>query len=493
MEYRRKKATNEIWRNCSKYLNIICTKARQIKNKETIFDMNRKSRLYLIFSTIGLIGIAAIVALVVMLRVPDKQSSVIVKPMVNVDSGNRIAANKNIQATKPTTVPGIESFDFDSMNVAWEKHRDFELGIEFEFPKVFETIESKNESSSCTFSGVPLTLPICQHRALYIPKLGESSLFLAAYGLGFEHVGRGAYWGDAAGKITNEEVVKLYCNEKTKCKVYSTAQGLKVAKREAYLGFGEGEEFVTYYLYPGIPYLNGIAISTERLAERVGKQDAEFIIDRVVESLRALNEENNSDWRTYTNQQALFGLNIPPGYSLKEQSGNSSGEANNQDATMVTVTITDPSGGDILTVNTATKGFQAQIIEGCCAYYTSKPIDTRLAIDDIEKLLSGFYPFATRKTIVSSNVAIRFYRMFSYGDVWAFDTLLIPREAAEGIFGNIVVSGPFLPGVEHVDETSRDKLKEKILTKEYLSDLGLASRVKMFEKIIRTLTIGKIN
>ena len=136
-------------------------------------------------------------------------------------------------------------------------------------------------------------------QTLLFSKYNDNGLFLTAND-GEESIGRGAFWGDEAYSITNQEYINNFCEGKENCTIGVNNHGIKFAKvvDEKYTAdlscsiepennSCKTERAVFYYLYNPDSKYKGIVLSDARLnnAPELDLNDKEYLMDMIVSSI----------------------------------------------------------------------------------------------------------------------------------------------------------------------------------------------------------------
>lgn len=240
-----------------------------------------------------LIVIAIAVAAVVIMKSVDhpQENNQVVEDSIGNNQISWIANQEEnqvdeVNGEETITSPEVDSSEIDTND--WAEYTNAKLGISFFYPKDLGRVEERIFDRASCKEGNDISSVRCQHITLFFPEISENSHFFATYGADFKPIGRGGYWGDAAGKITSTQDIKNFCEDKDKnrCKIYTTEQGLFVARYEAYIPFGgpNEEEFITYYIFPENPVFLGFVLSTDRL-KRAGVENAEEVMEELVNTL----------------------------------------------------------------------------------------------------------------------------------------------------------------------------------------------------------------
>lgn len=172
-------------------------------------------------------------------------------------------------------------------------YKNQKLGIQFSHPSDWGTVEDSAERCQYGEQEKIINADLCEHVDLFFTDLSWPVNLLSSYSVLFSQRGadRGGYWGDQAGKITSENFVTNYCNDKdkTKCKVYKNANNVLIARsiEEACTEGGCAGEAIMYYVKSSHPVFFGIIISTDRF-RNVAIQKLEQKMDNLVYSLKFL-------------------------------------------------------------------------------------------------------------------------------------------------------------------------------------------------------------
>lgn len=147
------------------------------------------------------------------------------------------------------------------------------LSLEFNYPEEFGVINIMEDGND--------------HYGL---RLFNEDIFLAADN-GNESVKRGAYWGDTAEFIDNQEYINNFCNEKKDCVVNNNSNGITFAKwnKEVKQLDGEVIESIYYYIYNSYSDYRGIIVSDERIKKH-NFTDLEVKMDEMIDSFYFLKQ-----------------------------------------------------------------------------------------------------------------------------------------------------------------------------------------------------------
>lgn len=161
-----------------------------------------------------------------------------------------------------------------STNQEVTNYHNITLDMTFDYPAEWEAVYQELDGTD--------------HLALSVFE--NSTIFLAADS-GGESVARGAYWGDSAGLITNQDYIDSLCDTKTdaqSCEIKTNSNGIRYAKVvEEVTKFGEPTIETNYYLYHPKSDYKGIIVSTERLRAK-NIENLEQKLDKLVDSINFL-------------------------------------------------------------------------------------------------------------------------------------------------------------------------------------------------------------
>lgn len=84
--------------------------------------------------------------------------------------------------------------------------------------------------------------------------------------------------------------------------------------------------------------------------------------------------------------------------------------------------------------------------EGCCFYYSNKPLNTNLSYDVIKDRLKEFNPTEIKSTEVDGFKSIQFYSEKNYINTWEIQETIIPQNNGE--YSNLLISSPDVNDLE---------------------------------------------
>jgi hypothetical protein len=117
--------------------------------------------------------------------------------------------------------------DVETKEEAFKTFSDQDTGVSFTYPSAWGEVTIQNERGECAES---LQDP-CNMRTYSFEDLVEGGVFLVMETHGHEEnpVGRGAFWGDDIGSIT--ETFTEACSNESSCELFTNDEGVVFAKR----------------------------------------------------------------------------------------------------------------------------------------------------------------------------------------------------------------------------------------------------------------------
>lgn len=164
---------------------------------------------------------------------------------------------------------------------------DFEVGISFLYPASWGSISFDDEPAVCEKeAGV-----VCNFRTYSFESVASGSIFLAAETRGHHEnpVGRGAFWGDMAGRIGPDYLT--VCQSAPNCEIITNENGLALAHYEADPPPEEqGYLPERYYIYNPDSQYYGLILSPHRLTNSEYVITSEDFRNTVIETFAFLEE-----------------------------------------------------------------------------------------------------------------------------------------------------------------------------------------------------------
>lgn len=243
---------------------------------------------------------------------------------------------------------------------------------------------------------------------------------------------------------------------------------------------------------PGIAEKKLESADKENIIEDMPDEEPEEIINS--------NQRDISSWQIYENEDLGVKFKYPDEYDIQE--GNELKDFDIGKKKDISVAPKKEEAGTIFSIRAFSENFGIGIGEGCCFYYTDKPIDVNLPIDRIKDKLKDFRPFEIKKIKLNGKVGIKFYSIKEYVGFWVIETYLFPIN--NSIYANLMVESPILfhtesicniqelcvGNYEAVAEIFLKKTEDMIKNKEFdRYDDGIMHKYNKFLDILATIEL----
>jgi len=114
------------------------------------------------------------------------------------------------------------------------------------------------------------------------------------------------------------------------------------------------------------------------------------------------------------------------------------------------VSVSDSDHNQLFHLIMTSKDFVLGSSEGCCYYYSGKPIEPNLTMKELNEIWERANILTLEQTFLDERPAYSFIRANSYVSYALYDSLLLPYEF--GDYTNILITGPYLEGFEYTDD-----------------------------------------